>query len=77
MADTFRTPAQVHHELSETISQLGWAEIYSRTAGLDQIDASNAAAFRRKLDRIVSEVQAIEGRLPKPKEVEDVQRTAA
>ena len=77
MADTFRTPSQVHHELNETIKQLEWAEVYSRTAGLDEIDAQNAAEFRRKLDQIVSGVQAIQGRLPQPKEVTDVQRTAA
>lgn len=69
MTDTFRTPAQVHHELNEAISLLEWAEVFSRTAGLDQIDAANARLFRKKIDTATSIVQKIEAKLPKPKEV--------
>ena len=66
-----RTPMSVHHELNEAISLLEFAEIYSRTADLDEIEASNAAAFMRKLDTITTLVQKIEAKLPQPKEVRD------
>ena len=64
-------PAQVHFELNEAIKLLDWAAIYSRTAGLDQIDPENAAAFRRKLDTAALHLQSIESKLPKPREVKD------
>lgn len=64
-------PAQVHFELSEAIKQLDWAAIYSRTAGLDQIDPENAALFRSKLDTAASLIQSIESKLPKPREAKD------
>lgn len=66
-----RTPAEVHHELNEAISQLEWAELYSRTACLEKIEPANAALFRRKLDQATCLVQAIQARLPKPTEVRD------
>lgn len=64
-------PAQVHSELNEAIKLLDWAAIYSRTAGLDQIDPENAAAFRRKLDTASCLIQGIQAKLPKLKEVKD------
>ena len=66
-----RTPIDVHHELNEAITLLGFAEIFSRTASLDEIDPENAAAFRRKIDTVTSLVQKIEAKLPQPKEVRD------
>ncbi len=63
-----RTPSEVHHELNEAISQLEWAENYSRTAGLEGVEPGNATLFRRKLDRLACLIQSIESKLPKPKE---------
>ncbi len=67
-----RTPSEVHHELNEAISQLEWAESYSRTAGLESVEPGNAVLFRRKLDRLACLIQSIESKLPKPREVRDV-----
>lgn len=67
-----RTPMEVHNELNVTISQLEFAEAYSRVAGLEGVDTDNARAFRRKLDRIACLVQSIESRLPGSKGVKRV-----
>lgn len=66
-----RTAIDVHHELNEAIGLLEWAEMYSRTASLGEIEPENAVHFRRKLDKATCLVQLIQGRLPKPTEVRD------
>ena len=66
-----RDLASLHHELSETISQLGWAVIYSRALDGQDIDARHAATIRRKLDLITSRVQQIQAKLPEIKEIKD------
>ena len=63
--------ASLHHELSETIRQLGGAVIYSRALDGQDIDARHAATIRRKLDLITSRVQQIQAKLPEIKEIKD------
>ena len=45
-----RDLASLHHELSETISQLDWAMIYSRALDGQDVDARHVATIRQKLD---------------------------
>ena len=66
-----RDLASLHHELSEMISQLDWAVIYSRALDGQDIDARHAATIRRKLDLITSRVQQIQAKLPEIKEIKD------
>ena len=66
-----RDLASLHHELSETISQLDWAVIHSRVLDGQDVDARHAATIRRKLDLITERVQQIQAKLPELKEVRD------
>ena len=66
-----RDLASLHHELSETISQLEWAVIYSRALDGQDVDARHAGTIRRKLDLITSCVQQIQAKLPELKEIKD------
>lgn len=66
-----RDLASLHHELSETISQLEWAVIYSRALDGQGVDARHAGTIRQKLDLITDRVQQIQAKLPEIKEVRD------
>lgn len=66
-----RDLGSLHHELSETISQLEWAVIYSRALDGQGVDARHAATIRRKLDLITDRVQQIQAKLPELKEIKD------
>lgn len=64
-----RDLGNLHHELSETISQLEWAVIYSRALDGQGVDARHAATLRQKLDLITDRVQQIQAKLPEIKHV--------
>ena len=66
-----RDLGSLHHELSETISQLEWAVIYSRALDGQNVDARHAATIRQKLDLITDRVQQIQAKLPELKEIKD------
>lgn len=66
-----RDLGSLHHELSETISQLEWAVIYSRALDGQNVDARHAITICRKLDLITERVQQIQSKLPEIKGVKN------